>query len=120
MVKMIEAFLHLASNVDRAHAVADAEPASFRRIEQERQHPVSFAEIVSASSFLDFGGVPDGRWFHALYAWRNCEADAGGPVSENGGSAPQSRASDDSRENDVGGERVTWRRSLLWPRRFRA
>jgi hypothetical protein len=32
-------------------------------------------EIVTASSFLDFGGIPDARYFHSLYDWRLSEAE---------------------------------------------
>jgi hypothetical protein len=33
------------------------------------------AEIIAASSFLDFGGIPDARYFHTLYDWRLSEAE---------------------------------------------
>jgi hypothetical protein len=35
--------------------------------DHEPEPPTSFAEIAAASSFLDFGGIPDGRWRNA---WR--------------------------------------------------
>jgi hypothetical protein len=31
-------------------------------------HPTSFAEFVATSAFLDFERLPNGRWFHDLYA----------------------------------------------------
>ena len=38
------------------------------------------AEVIAASSFLDFGGLPDARHFHTLYDWRLSEgAGSSGP-----------------------------------------
>jgi hypothetical protein len=34
----------------------------------ETDRPASFAEIVAASAFLDFGGMPSGDWLHAWEA----------------------------------------------------
>jgi hypothetical protein len=34
----------------------------------EADRPASFAEIVAASAFLDFGGMPSGDWLHAWEA----------------------------------------------------
>jgi hypothetical protein len=36
--------------------------------ECEIDRPASFAEIVAASAFLDFGGMPSGDWLHAWEA----------------------------------------------------
>jgi hypothetical protein len=36
--------------------------------ECEIDRPASFAEIVAASAFLDFGGTPSGDWLHAWEA----------------------------------------------------
>jgi len=38
-----------------------------------REPPIVLAEVIAASSFLDFGGVPDARYFHTLYDWRLSE-----------------------------------------------
>jgi hypothetical protein len=49
------------------------------------------AEIVTASSFLDFGGIPDARYFHTLYDWRlsGAERDTGNKRSANDGCLPR-------------------------------
>jgi hypothetical protein len=56
-----------------------------------RQSPIVLAEIVAASSFLDFGGVPDPRYFHTLYDWRLCEAprDTSNKWSDKNGCLPR-------------------------------
>jgi hypothetical protein len=36
--------------------------------ERDADRPASFAEIVAASAFLDFGGMPSGDWLHAWEA----------------------------------------------------
>ena len=38
-----------------------------------REPPMVLAEAIAASSFLDFGAVPDARHFHTLYDWRISE-----------------------------------------------
>jgi hypothetical protein len=55
---------------DREPAGAGADNAGHRR-----EPPIMLAEIIAASSFLDFGGIPDARYFHALYDWRLSEAE---------------------------------------------
>ncbi len=45
------------------------------RIGRLREPPIMLAEVIAASSFLDFGGVPDARYFHTLYDWRLSEAE---------------------------------------------
>jgi hypothetical protein len=35
---------------------------------RDADRPASFAEIVAASAFLDFGGMPSGDWLHAWEA----------------------------------------------------
>jgi hypothetical protein len=40
-----------------------------------REPPIMLAEVIAALSFLDFGGIPDARYFHALYDWRLSEAE---------------------------------------------
>ena len=59
--------------------------------EPRREPPIVLAEIVAASSFLDFGGVPDARYFHALYDWRLSEAerDTGIKRSDKDGCLPR-------------------------------
>jgi hypothetical protein len=38
----------------------------------QREPPIVLAEIIAASSFLDFGGIPDARYFDILYdCWRS-------------------------------------------------
>jgi hypothetical protein len=59
IVQLFGAPAHLAPATIGEHAIA-------REVEREPEQPVSFAEIVAASSFLDFGGLPAGRWIHAL------------------------------------------------------
>jgi hypothetical protein len=39
-----------------------------------REPPIILAEVITASSFLDFGGLPDARYFDTLYDWRHSEA----------------------------------------------
>jgi hypothetical protein len=39
-----------------------------------REPPIILAEVIAASSFLDFGGIPDARYFDTLYDWRHSEA----------------------------------------------
>jgi hypothetical protein len=41
--------------------------------EGEIDRPASFAEIVAASAFLDFGGMPSGDWLHAWEASVNAD-----------------------------------------------
>lgn len=42
---------------------------------RQREPPIMLAEVIAASSFLDFGGVLDERYFHTLYDWRLSEAE---------------------------------------------
>jgi hypothetical protein len=35
-----------------------------------REPPSLLAEVIAASFFLDFGGIPDARYFDTLYDWR--------------------------------------------------
>ena len=42
---------------------------------RQREPPIMLAEVIAASSFLDFGGIPDARYFHTLYDWRLSEAE---------------------------------------------
>jgi len=85
------------------------------QVEREREHPILFAEIVAASAFLDFGGVPDERWFHALYAWRVSEA--GGPSVEfsprNARSPLRSRVGPQTPENNNIDESLADKKSNL-------
>ena len=80
-------------NIERSTRACD--------LQREREQPVLFAEIVAASAFLDFGGVPDGRWFHALYAWRLSEACecVAHPAPENDGSTARPGVWPDSSKN---------------------
>jgi len=41
----------------------------------QREPPIMLAEVIAASSFLDFGGIPDARYFYTLYDWRLSEAE---------------------------------------------
>jgi hypothetical protein len=45
-------------------AVRHPMPTGLGDDEREPEQPVSFAEITAASAFLDFGGIPHGRWSH--------------------------------------------------------
>jgi hypothetical protein len=42
---------------------------------RQGEPPIMLAEVIAASSFLDFGGIPDARYFHTLYDWRLSEAE---------------------------------------------
>jgi hypothetical protein len=55
----------LASLFSAVWHSADPRSASSRC---ESDRPASFAEIVAASAFLDFGGMPSGDWLHAWEA----------------------------------------------------
>jgi hypothetical protein len=46
--------------------------------------PASFAEVVAASAFLDFGGMPTGDWLHAWEASsaRDCRLNNEEPRSD--------------------------------------
>jgi hypothetical protein len=52
----------------------DPEPAGADNVGL-RELPIMLAEVIAVSSFLDFGGIPDARYFHALYDWRLSEAE---------------------------------------------
>jgi hypothetical protein len=47
---------------------------------QLREPPIVLAEVIAASSFLDFGGIPDARYFDTLYDWRHSETGKGSPI----------------------------------------
>jgi hypothetical protein len=59
--------------------------------EPRREPPIVLAEIVAASSLVDFGGVPDARYFLTLYDWRLSEAerDTGKKRSDKDGCLPR-------------------------------
>jgi hypothetical protein len=46
-----------------------------------REPPIVLAEVIAASSFLDFGGIPDARYFDTLYDWRHSEAGKGSHIA---------------------------------------
>jgi hypothetical protein len=52
--------------------------------EYETDRPASFAEVVAASAFLDFGGMPSGDWLHAWEASseRDCHVKNEEPRSD--------------------------------------
>jgi hypothetical protein len=111
IVRFIEGLLHATPKPQGAAAtqrLAD-------QVEREREQPILFAEIVAASAFLDFGGVPDERWFHALYAWRVSES-AGSAVEfprRNERSASRSRAAPRAPENNNVDESLKRRKNNL-------
>lgn len=51
------------------------------RAKHLREPPVVLAEIIVASSILDFGGMPDARYFDTLYDWRHSEAGKGSQIA---------------------------------------
>jgi hypothetical protein len=50
-----------------------------------REPPIVLAEVIAASSFLDFGGIPDARYFDTLYDWRHSEAGKGSQIAPSKG-----------------------------------
>jgi hypothetical protein len=46
-----------------------------------REPPIVLAEAIAASSFLDFGGIPDARYFDTLYDWRHSDAGKGSQIA---------------------------------------
>ena len=110
-MQFIEGLLHATPKPLDAPAVQ----GTTDQVEREREQPILFAEIVAASAFLDFGGVPDERWFHALYAWRVSET-AGSAVEfplRNERSAPRSRICPPAPESNNVDESVKRRKSNL-------
>src|SRR5437899_1214134 len=70
VVQFLGSWLGRSRGMDREPASAGADNAGHRR-----EPPIMLAEIIAASSLLDFGGIPDARYFHALYDWRLSEAE---------------------------------------------
>jgi len=66
-------------------------------VEHEPEQPVSFAEIVAASAFLDFGGLPAGLWSHM---WRSSEVR--GFQAMNSEPRPQRSWAQGSSEDNIG------------------
>jgi hypothetical protein len=113
MVQFIEGLLYTTPEPPRVRPPATQRLAD--QVEREREQPILFAEIVAASAFLDFGGVPDERWFHALYAWRVSES-AGSAVEfprRNERSASRSRAAPRAPENNNVDESLKRRKNNL-------
>jgi len=72
---MIAVVQFFGSWLSRSPGIRDREPAGADNVGRPREPPIMLAEVIAASSFLDFGGVPDARYFHTLYDWRLSEAE---------------------------------------------
>jgi hypothetical protein len=72
MIAVVRSFWLLLT---RSRGKRDLEPADADNVGRLREPPIMLAEVIAASSILDFGGIPDARHFHALYDWRLSEAE---------------------------------------------